>query len=438
MAPPPNQDDASEFELAIDDDLLAAAVAAVEARMAPRPKARATPDPEAEAAFAADLEIEFEDDGFDGPPAGGGDNGPSPAAPGDATAFAEDGPAEAAAFAEDDLEDDLDVGFEGDDAIGIDLGVDHGVDHGAGGPAGAAGAGTLDVLLAALTESRAAHAAAEARAQALQAELDGAGEALAAEVHERRRATGIAVRLKERVQRSEQLVANARSGRAAAEARVEELDAAIARMEAERERLRERRRRELEDARQHGLAPTLKELLPVLDHLEMAVAHASAEPDKLVEGVRMIVGQFGRALEARGVDRVDASAGTPFDPERHEALQRVESAAHPPGSVLDELRAGYTLNGRLLRAARVTVVAPPAAPPPEREPAGAPASETSGPADPAPGDAGPADPAPADPAPTDPAPGDAGPTDPAPGDEGPAAPAPGDAVPADPAPEHRA
>jgi molecular chaperone GrpE len=322
----PPQDDASEFELAIDDDLLAAAVAAVEARM--EPPAPPPPDPEAEAAFAEDLEVEL--DGIE---------------------LADDDP---------DYGDD-------DGELGIDLVVDEDEPTNAAGPP--ARDGTLDVLLAELTGSRTALAESETRADALEAELLETADALANETQERRRATAIAVRLKERAQRSDLLVTNARSGRAAAEKRIEELDAVISRMEAERDKLRERRRRELEDARQHGLAPTLKELIPVLDHLEMAVAHASAEPEKLVEGVRMIVGQFGRALETRGVARVDAGAGVGFDPERHEALQRVETTDHPAGTVLNELRAGYTLNGRLLRAARVTVAAAPPPPPAPVDPA---------------------------------------------------------------------
>ncbi|MEC8424410.1 MAG: hypothetical protein VX000_11585, partial [Myxococcota bacterium] len=60
MASPPSQDDASDFELAIDDDLLAAAVAAVEARF--EQKSPPAADPEAEAAFAADLEVELGED----------------------------------------------------------------------------------------------------------------------------------------------------------------------------------------------------------------------------------------------------------------------------------------------------------------------------------------------------------------------------------------
>lgn len=314
MATPPTQDDASDFELAIDDDLLAAAVAAVEARF--EQKSPPASDPEAEAAFAADLEVEFGDD------------------PPEETRLAEpDAPAD---------EDGVDI------AVVLDHTGDDDTDR-----------ASTEPETTELTGVRAALSEAERRIIDLEDELLETAEALDDETQERRRATAIAVRLKERVQRSDQLVTNARNGRAAAEARIEELEAAIERMEEDQERLRDRRRREVDEARQHGLAPTLKELLPVLDHLEMAVAHATAEPEKLTEGVRMIVGQFNRALESRGVTRVVATAGTDFDPECHEALQRVETTDQAPGTVLNELRAGYLLNGRLLRAARVTVSATP-------------------------------------------------------------------------------
>jgi molecular chaperone GrpE len=332
VANPPPNDDATDFELAVDDDLLAAAVAAVEARMAPKPPPE--PDPEEEAEFAADLEVELDGVGF-----------------------------------EDEDEDGLD---DAEDDGGIDLLVDEDEEDGA--PASMDG--TLDVLLAELTRARSALAESESRAESLEAELVETADALAAETQERRRATAIAVRLKERAQRSDLLVTNARNGRAAAEKRITELEEAIEHMEAERARIRDRRRKELDEARQHGLAPTLKELLPVLDHLEMAVAHGGSDPDKLREGVGMIVGQFQRALGTQGVARVEASPGTPFDPERHEALQRVETDAQPEGTVLAEVRAGFLLNGRLLRAARVTVAAAPPAPPaPAPEPEPEPAAE---------------------------------------------------------------
>ena len=312
MAATPPQDDPADFELAVDDDLLAAAVAAVEARMAPKPPPAR--DPEAEAAFAADLEVELQDASTDND--------------------------ERAGLDEDDTFDLLVDTDDDEEAPGSpELGMD------------AATGGSADSALSA------ALAAADARAEQLESEITELMEQLEHETKERRRATAIAVRLKERAQRSDLLVTNARNGRAAAEQRIEELEAAIARLEDEAERARERRRREVEDARQQGLAPTLKELLPVLDHLQMAIAHADAEPDKLVEGVTMIAGQFERALASQGAVRVPASPGTPFNPEHHEALERVETDAHPPGSVTAELRTGFLLHGRLLRAARVTVAA---------------------------------------------------------------------------------
>jgi molecular chaperone GrpE len=79
----------------------------------------------------------------------------------------------------------------------------------------------------------------------------------------------------------------------------------------------------------------------------------------------MTLGQFQRVLEKFGVTPL-RSVGEPFDPARHEALGQVESAEHPPNTVVQELQRGYLLNDRLLRPAMVMVAkAPPVAAEPQ-------------------------------------------------------------------------
>jgi molecular chaperone GrpE len=75
----------------------------------------------------------------------------------------------------------------------------------------------------------------------------------------------------------------------------------------------------------------------------------------------MIARQLADVLKKYGVSEV-AAAGTPFDPQFHEAVMREESAKVPPGTVVQVLQRGYMLNDRLLRPAMVTVSAAPAAP----------------------------------------------------------------------------
>jgi len=132
--------------------------------------------------------------------------------------------------------------------------------------------------------------------------------------------------------------------------------------------LRERRRKDREDDRQFGLANVIQEMLPVFDHLELAITHASSDPGTILAGVQMVMHQLEQTLDRLTVERVDAEHGQPFLPERHEAVVHVADTTLPHGAIVELLRPGYMLNGRLLRAARVSVasgpeeVAPPPAP----------------------------------------------------------------------------
>ena len=162
------------------------------------------------------------------------------------------------------------------------------------------------------------------------------------------------------------------------EAEVEEVDPLVeAREEAKRVReqmlrlaadfdnYRKRARREHEDAARKAKIDVLRELLPVFDNMERAVAHAEQATDAkaVATGVEMVIRQFIDTLEKVGVSRVKA-LGEVFDPNVHEAIQQIETAEQAPGSVVAELLPGYVLGERLLRAAMVVV----AKAPPEPEP----------------------------------------------------------------------
>lgn len=119
---------------------------------------------------------------------------------------------------------------------------------------------------------------------------------------------------------------------------------------------RKRARKDVEDAARRGREDTLRELLPVADNLERAIA-ASAnarEVEGVIEGVRMVHKLFLDGLERIGVSRIP-SVGERFDPMVHEAIQQVESDEHPPGTVVTELMPGYRLGDKLVRAAMVVV-----------------------------------------------------------------------------------
>jgi molecular chaperone GrpE len=141
----------------------------------------------------------------------------------------------------------------------------------------------------------------------------------------------------------------------------------LLRTTADFDNFRKRSRREVDEAASRGQERILSELLPVLDNLERAVAHASASTGEstaesvggsMLDGIRLTVKQFIGALEKVEVKRF-ASLGEPFDPTRHEAVQQVPTAEAAPGVIVQEFRSGYTIGQRLLRPAMVAVAAAP-------------------------------------------------------------------------------
>jgi len=125
---------------------------------------------------------------------------------------------------------------------------------------------------------------------------------------------------------------------------------------AEAENFKKRNARERDDAIRFANEMLLKDLLPVIDNLERAIAHAvRGENGKpLVEGVEMVLKGFLDALSKFGVRQIVA-VGQPFDPSQHEAIAQVVSDVHEPNVVVEELHKGYMFRDRLLRAALVSV-----------------------------------------------------------------------------------
>ena len=110
----------------------------------------------------------------------------------------------------------------------------------------------------------------------------------------------------------------------------------------------------------------MKNLLPVFDNLERAVVHAeqAADAKAIADGVRMVLKQFVDTLGRIGIKRI-GGVGSPFDPMVHEAVQQVETADSPPGTVIAEVAPGYIMGDKLVRAALVVVAK---APQPKPEP----------------------------------------------------------------------
>jgi molecular chaperone GrpE len=97
-------------------------------------------------------------------------------------------------------------------------------------------------------------------------------------------------------------------------------------------------------------------LLPVLDNFELAVSAAeqSRDFDRMLKGIEMVLGALREVLEGEGLVKIEAE-GKPFDPERHEAVIAVEQEGTEPGMIVDIVRAGYELGGKVLRPAMVKV-----------------------------------------------------------------------------------
>ena len=129
---------------------------------------------------------------------------------------------------------------------------------------------------------------------------------------------------------------------------------------ADLENLKKRAARERAETMKFANESVLRDLLPILDNLERAVAHAESGGDgqPLVEGVALVLKSLLDVLERHGVKRIEAK-GTPFDPAQHEAVAHVESAEHEPNSVIEEHQPGYRLQERLLRPALVSVAKAP-------------------------------------------------------------------------------
>ncbi len=120
---------------------------------------------------------------------------------------------------------------------------------------------------------------------------------------------------------------------------------------------RKRKERELAEFEQRANERLIARLLPILDDLQRALEHVPEEfrDHEWVEGVRLIERKFWSVLEQEGLQPIESSPGTPFDPLHHEALMSEESDEHEPEHIIEEYQRGYLYRGRVLRPARVRV-----------------------------------------------------------------------------------
>jgi molecular chaperone GrpE len=145
------------------------------------------------------------------------------------------------------------------------------------------------------------------------------------------------------------------SALAAAEAKAGENWNSYLRAVAELDNFRKRTERELENARKFAVERFAQELVGVVDSLDAGIAAAAANPGPaLLEGAQATLKQLQRAFDKAGIKVIDP-LGQPFDPAWHEAMVAQESRDSAANTVLSVIQKGYSLNGRLLRPARVIV-----------------------------------------------------------------------------------
>jgi molecular chaperone GrpE len=142
------------------------------------------------------------------------------------------------------------------------------------------------------------------------------------------------------------------------EQHVAELEDRWRRALADLDNLRKRYERDSTHQRGRERAEVAAAWLPVVDHLELALAHATANPGSIIDGVRAVRDQAVAVLAGLGYPRRD-DLGSTFNPARHEAVAATPAQHVPAGTVLEVVRPAYGEGERQLRPAAVVVAARP-------------------------------------------------------------------------------
>jgi len=159
----------------------------------------------------------------------------------------------------------------------------------------------------------------------------------------------------------EQVVEQEQGAAAVSQAELEQVKAErdqladrLARLQAEFDNARKREAKERADFRDYAVGNAAESFLGVLDNFQLALKSSGGSPEHFRTGVELIAKQLDEAVRNLGVVAVD-TAGQQFDPRVMEALGSVETAEHPDGAVVEEIRKGYRIKERLLRPALVRV-----------------------------------------------------------------------------------
>jgi molecular chaperone GrpE len=128
-------------------------------------------------------------------------------------------------------------------------------------------------------------------------------------------------------------------------------------VQADFENQKKRFEREAEQIKKHGIECLVISLLDVVDELELAVQNGevSTSPESLIEGVELTLKKLRKVLEQEGVTPIESPEGKVFDPARHNAVITEEKDDVPECTVLEEIRKGYVMRGKVIRPTIVKV-----------------------------------------------------------------------------------
>ena len=128
------------------------------------------------------------------------------------------------------------------------------------------------------------------------------------------------------------------------------------RLQADFENFRRRTRQEKEELSNMVVQDFIKELLPMLDNFDRAMAAEATDAAKFQQGVEMIYNQLAEILKNRGMELIDTKEAK-FDPNFHQAVMRVENPELEDETIAMELQKGYMVKGKVIRPSMVQVVA---------------------------------------------------------------------------------
>jgi len=132
----------------------------------------------------------------------------------------------------------------------------------------------------------------------------------------------------------------------------DDMRALAQRVQADFENYKKRVQRDQVEVSERGAALLVEQLLPVLDNFDLALLNLDEADDKVRKGVELVYADFVAVLERAGLERIPTD-GEPFDPEVHEAVLHEPGDGEP--TVVETMRSGYRLKGRVLRPAMVKV-----------------------------------------------------------------------------------